>query len=415
MKIALMLGKFPALSETYILNQITGLISRGHEVDIYADEPGETSKVHPDVEKYNLLDKTRYAPLPAKKVIRTVKGSKILLAHGYKSPMTLLRSLNLFKYNYFKHRDQGYFLRLLYSAIPLLDQPAYDIIHCHFAPYGLRGVLLREIGAIQGKIITTFHGFDVNLYPRQTHPKIYQDLFQKGDLYTANTPYTASKAVALGCPPDKILTLPMGINLSHYTFRPPTLGQGESVKIMTVARLVEKKGIEYSLKAVAKVLEHNPNLEYRIVGDGPLRGPLEHLIGELGIAEKVQLLGWKTQEELFHLYDSSHIFLLSSVTAADGDQEGQGLVLQEAQARGLPVLSTLHNGIPEGILEGKSGFLVPERDVEALAEKLSYLVEHPEVWPQMGKAGRTYMEEGYDINKLNDRLVEIYQQLLGSS
>ena len=106
--------------------------------------------------------------------------------------------------------------------------------------------------------------------------------------------------------------------------------------------------------------------------------------------------------------------MLSSVTDSEGDQEGQGLVLQEAQAMGLPVVSTLHNGIPESVLDGQSAFLVPERDVEALAEKLSYLIEHPEVWPGMGQAGRTYVEEYFDLHKLNDQLVEIYQQLLNS-
>ena len=148
------------------------------------------------------------------------------------------------------------------------------------------------------------------------------------------------------------------------------------------------------------------------MGEGVLRPSLENLIAELGISNKVKLVGWKTHDELHKLYADSHIFILSSVTASDGDKEGQGLVLQEAQAMGLPVLSTLHNGIPDGVLDGKSGFLVPERDVDALAEKLNYLVEHPEVWSEMGLAGRKFVEQNYDINKLNDKLVQIYQDLL---
>jgi colanic acid/amylovoran biosynthesis glycosyltransferase len=119
-----------------------------------------------------------------------------------------------------------------------------------------------------------------------------------------------------------------------------------------------------------------------------------------------------TQDEVRELYADSHIFILSSVTAANGDREGQGLVLQEAQAMGLPVLSTLHNGIPDGVLDGESGFLVPEKDADALAEKLTYLIENPENWPEMGLAGRKFVEERYDINKLNDRLVKIYEQIL---
>ena len=126
----------------------------------------------------------------------------------------------------------------------------------------------------------------------------------------------------------------------------------------------------------------------------------------------VKFLGAVEQNEVLNLYQKAHIFILPSVTASNGDREGQALVLQEAQATGLPVVSTLHNGIPEGVLDGKSGFLVPERDVNALAERLNYLIEHPELWPKMGFAGRKFVEEKYDIKKLTQQLVEIYQNLI---
>ena len=156
------------------------------------------------------------------------------------------------------------------------------------------------------------------------------------------------------------------MNVSKYSFQAKKLSHGETVKIITVARLVEKKGLEYSIKAVAKVFKSYPNIEYYLVGDGELRPKLLQLIKFLGLGEKVKLLGWMDEEEVRRLYQDTHIFILSSVTASDGDMEGQGLVLQEAQAMGLPVLSTLHNGIPDGVLDGKSGFLVPEKDVDAL-------------------------------------------------
>jgi colanic acid/amylovoran biosynthesis glycosyltransferase len=184
----------------------------------------------------------------------------------------------------------------------------------------------------------------------------------------------------LGCPENKIYKLPVGLEISQYNFYERKLTAGEKVKIITVGRLVEKKGIEYGIKAIAKVVEKNPEVVYTIVGDGVLRNSLENLILELGIAENIKLVGWMTQEQVRHLYAVSHIFMLPSVTAANEDREGQALVLQEAQAMGLPVLSTLHNGIPEGLLDGKSGFLVPEKDVEALAEKLNYLIDRPSEW-----------------------------------
>ena len=151
MKIACLVGKFPSLSETFILNQITGLIERGHEVDIYGTKPNKPSKIHPDVEKYQLLEHTYYHPyIPANKLWRALKGLGLLLTHFFKSPGVLLRSLNVSRYG-----NHATSLRLLYNVIPLLQTlTQYDIIYCHFGNIGLTGALLREIGGIKGKLIT---------------------------------------------------------------------------------------------------------------------------------------------------------------------------------------------------------------------------------------------------------------------
>ncbi|MCG5056862.1 MAG: glycosyltransferase [Limnoraphis sp. WC205] len=408
MKIAFIVGTFPSLSETFILNQITGLIERGHQVDIYADSPQDQDKFHADVEKYQLSNRTYYRPRwshPRRKA--ALKGLGLFLENFPKNPPVLLRSLNVFQY-----KQEAYSLRLLYAAIPMIGKKPYDIIHCHFGQLGQKGVTLREIGAIQGRLITSFHGADVNSPVWYSRGGTYKKLFKLGDKFTVNSNFTADRAIALGCPPEKIVKLPMGLNLSLYQFKARYLQVNEPVKIITVARLVEKKGIEYSIRAVAQVLKEYPNLIYRIVGDGGLRESLEQLIRELNVSENVKILGWMTQEEVRQLYTDSHLFILSSVTATDGDKEGQGLVLQEAEAMGLPVLSTIHNGIPDGVLDGKSGFLVPEKDVSALAEKLRFLLKNPEKWLEMGQAGRAFVEENYEINKLNDQLVEIYSKLI---
>jgi colanic acid/amylovoran biosynthesis glycosyltransferase len=360
------------------------------------------------VEKFHLLDCTYEIGNSDNPFWRVLKIFPLFLTRFYKNPKVFLKSLNIAKYG-----REAKSLTLLYLASNVLGkQLKYDIIHCHFGQNGIKGVFLREIGIFQGKIITTFHGNDVHYYPRKYGKNVYKALFEKGDLYTINSRFTGNKAIELGCSNEKIIRHPVGLETSKFNFKKREINTDKLIKIITVARLVEKKGIEYSIKAVAQVLKKHTNLEYQIVGEGVLRPSIENLIAELGISNQVKLLGWKTHDELQKLYADSHIFILSSVTASDGDKEGQGLVLQEAQAMGLPVLSTLHNGIPDGVLDGKSGFLVPERDVEALAEKLNYLVEHPEVWSEMGLAGRKFVEQNYDINKLNDKLVQMYRDLL---
>lgn len=408
MKIAFIVGTFPTLSETFILSQITGLLDLGHEVDIFAGYNPNQEKVQPNVEKYQLTEHVYYFNMPAKKAKRVLKGLGLLVTNFHKAPARLLRTLNIFKYG-----KDALSLRILYAVIPFLGkEQKYDIIHCHFGPNGNLGVLLREIGILKGKIITTFYGYDINVIKQ---PELYAYLFQEGNLFIVNTNFSKRKVIELGGPSGKILVLPLGLYLDRFPFKRISIKSGDEVKILTVARLVEKKGLEYSIRAVAEVVRRHPDwsLKYRIAGGGVLEDKLKFLISELGVINKVELLGESDQDEINKLYQESHIFILSSVTAENGDREGQALVLQEAQAVGLPVLSTLHNGIPEGVLDGQSGFLVPERDVDALAERLEYLIEHPKIWPVMGKTGRRFIEERYDIKKLSQQLVEIYQNLIG--
>jgi colanic acid/amylovoran biosynthesis glycosyltransferase len=402
MRVAVMVGSFPQLSEIFILHQITGLIDRGHEVDIFSGTEGDTTNVHRDVEKYRLLERTYVRSrrdCHAREHNQEPVGT--LLLRCLRARRILLASCNPFKYG-----KAAAEFKLLRTAIPFLGKPPYDVIHSHFGSTGLKAVMLREIGAVRSKLITTFHGTDVHHYQGQSAPAIYQPLFVKGDAFTVATNFMKERLVQLGCRPEKIFKLPMAVDLGRFTFQPRTLHHSEPVRILTVARLVESKGLDYSIRAVAKVIATHSRLEYHIVGDGPQRASLERLIAELQVGDKVKLLGWKTQEQVHQLYSESHLFVLASL------QEGQGLVLQEAQAMGLPVLSTSHKAISEGVLDGQSAFLVPERNVDALAGRLGFLVEHPEAWPEMGRSGRAFVEAHYDLNRLNDRLVEIYREVL---
>ena len=407
MKVAFLVGHFPVLSETFILNQITGLIDRGHEVDIYADQIGNTSKIHLSVEKYHLLEHTYYLPqIPENLLLRVVKGIGLLCANGYKEPWLFVRALNVFKYG-----KQALSLWLLYTAIPL-SKKSYDIIHCQFGTQSFRGMSFRNINAPRAKLITSFRGHDISTYVQEYGDRVYDQLFKTGDFFLANCEYFQRRVLKLGCDEKKIVVHESGIDCTRFLYTPRHPHTDGRVRITTTGRLVEKKGIEYSIRAVAKQTLVNPNIEYNIIGDGPLREDLQQLIQDLDVSHVVKLLGQKNQQEIIEILNNSQIFIAPSVTAKDGNQDAPVNVLKEAMAMGMPVVSTYHGGIPELVEDGISGFLVPERDADALAEKLGYLIEHPEVWPQMGKAGRAYVEAHYDTNKLNDQLVEIYRQLL---
>lgn len=407
MRIAVLAGGvFPTLSKTFIINQITELIDRGHEVDIYAGEPDSQNVVHPDVEKYNLLNRTYYDRVPRNSQIRLLKTPSILLKKFHKNPAIVTRSLNIFKYG-----KKALSLYLLYQAIPYLDKKPYDIIHCHFGYNGLKAQALRNIGVLKGKLIITFHGVSMSKDLREKGEHIYNKLFERGELFLPISEHWKKKLIKLGCDESKVIVHRMGIDCDNFAFIPRQPSPDNVTRLVSISRLVEKKGIEYGIRAVAKLSKTKPNIEYNIIGDGLLKPKLQELIQELNLSSTVKLLGWKQKTEVINILNNSDILLAPSITAQDGDCEGIPVALMEAMAMGLPVISSLHSGIPELVQNGISGFLVPERDIEGIAEKLNYIIEHPEAWLKMGKAGRKIVEENYDIDKLNNRLLNIYQEL----
>lgn len=422
MKVAFLVGRFPVLSEAFIVNQITGLLSRGHDVDIYALSgfSGE-KKVHPDVEKYDLLARTTYAPvLPNNFLARLGSSAKLLARWGWQDPVLCSRALNVFRYG-----KTAASFRFLHLVVPFLggqsDDKSYDIIHCQFGTYGLLGASLREMGAIAGSLVTTFRGFDISEYPRHQGDDVYHRLFERGDLFFANCDFFRQRVIDLGGDADNIFVHRSSIDCEKFAFSPRKLATLPDTKIpvrlVTVGRLTEKKGLAYGIRAVAKLLENTPfaekfELHYDIIGEGGLRADLQQLIQQLGVSDCVHLLGKKQQTEIIETLRQAHLFIAPCVTSSTGDQDAPINTLKEAMAMGLPVVSTWHGGIPELVEDGVSGYLVPERDAGAIALKLTELMTHPEIWPQMGVAGRAKVLADYELNQLNDELVMHYEQLL---
>jgi colanic acid/amylovoran biosynthesis glycosyltransferase len=333
----------------------------------------------------------------------------------------------------------------LYRLDRLSGRPgAYDVLHAHFGPVGESFRFARELW--KSPLVVSFHGYDFTTLPRKHGAGMYGKLFAAADAVTANSEFTRGRLADLGCPAEKLRLLPVGLDLGDpvtpprsprgdkaqtserqsplkspargdeipseaFSFAARTLRAGESVRLVTVARLVEIKGHEFALRAVAKLRSQRAKMRYDIVGDGPSRLKLESLVAKLGLADTVTLHGARDGVYVRELMAKAHLAMLVSVNI-EGDAEGQGLFLQEAQACGLPVIATQHGALPEGLIPGKSGFVVPERDVEALTERLTYLLAHPEIWLEMGRRGRAFVEQRFDCRKLNERLVQIYREAM---
>ncbi|MBD1914251.1 MULTISPECIES: glycosyltransferase [unclassified Leptolyngbya] len=407
MRVAFLVHDFPSLSETFIINQATGLIDRGHEVDIYTNRVHHNAKMHPDVMKYGLLERTRtLLPIPSSLLMRVLIGISLFITHFYRNPALFLRSLNIFRYGL-----GALALRRVYVAAVLADKPAYDIVHCQFGTQWSNGMTFCELFRPKAKLIVMFRGYDISSYVQERGEHIYDAVFRKGDFFLANCDFFRQRAIKLGCDSNKIAVHRSGLDCGKFPYiaRHPRPERG--VSIATTGRLVEKKGIEYVIRAIAQLLPIYPTLQYNIIGDGILKPKLQQLIDELEVGHAVHLLGWKNEQEITEILKDTDVFVAPSVTAEDGNQDAPTNVLKEAMAMGLPVIGTWHGGIPELVKDGINGFLVPERDVAALADRLSYLIQHPESWEPLGRSGRATIETQYNLDTLNERLVDLYQGL----
>lgn len=286
------------------------------------------------------------------------------------------------------------------------------LLHAHFGTEGVRYSKLKK--KLNIPMITTFYGMDVSVFPKMPYwKKRYIKLFQEGDLFLTEGSNMKKELIKLGCPENKIIVQHLGIDLNKFKFTTRELPEDGNVVVLIAGSFREKKGIPYAIQAFAKVKENHQNIQLRILGDGPMRGEIESLMAELNISNSVTLLGYQPHDIFLKEATNAHVFMLSSITAQDGDTEGGAPVaILEAQATGLPVISSYHADIPEVVIDGKSALLAHEKDVEMLAKHLRYLVEHPEVWDSMGRAGREHVEQEYELNVQVERLEAIYDILV---
>jgi colanic acid/amylovoran biosynthesis glycosyltransferase len=264
---------------------------------------------------------------------------------------------------------------------------------------------------VRGRLVTSFRGADVTRYVKSRGEGVYRGLLRRGDLFMPVSQDFARRIERMGADPRKVVVHRTGIDLRLFAYRSRAAGS-TPLHLVTVARLVEKKGIEYVVRAVARLAAEGADVRYTIVGDGVLRESLARLAGELGVSECVHLAGWRPQREVRDIMDRADVLVAPSVTAASGDQEGIPNAVKEGMALGLPVVSTQHSGIPELVEDGVSGFLVPERDDHALAASIRTIRDSADLRRSMGRAGRTRVEREYDIERLNDALEAHYERLL---
>lgn len=288
------------------------------------------------------------------------------------------------------------------------------LIHAQF---GLSGALaLPWARSLKVPLLVHFRGADATVKPEHARYSSLNHwvyfrriaaLKRETRLFLTVSQFIRDKLLEQGFPPEKVRPHYHGVDVTH--FRPdPTLSRQPVV--LFVGRLTEKKGGEYLIRAMAQVQTILPDTELVMIGDGPLRSELETLAAKQ--LRRYQFLGVQPQTVVKDWMNRARLLATPSVTAAQGDSEGLPNVVLEAQAMALPVVSTLHAGIPEAVIHGETGFLSPERDIEGLADHSLRLLKDPDLWRRFSLKGREHVQAHFNRHQQTRVLEEIYDGIL---
>jgi len=407
MRIAVFSSNFPNISQTFVINQIVGLITLGAEVDIITNEIISHKVMHESVKKYNLLDRVICNKIPSNKsklgkITALVKSIVTLVLKGKLSKLLSIVTD--------QHLETWQKIDLIYMLSQQKQKAVtYTNIICHFGQYGYYVCKLRELGLIAGPVSTVFHGQEVSRYNMiKKNLGAYKELFKRGDLMLPISELWQNQLIEWGCEPSKIKVHRMGVDINDFNMRQASSAFSSPLKVIQVGRLTDKKAILDSINAVIAVSKKMP-IDFTIIGEGELYNEAQQLIESSGSSEFIHLLGKQPQEVVKQKLDDSDVFLLPSIRAVDGDMEGIPVALMEAMAKGLITLSTYHSGIPELIENEVSGFLVQESQVDELANSLLKInklsiqeIEKIRVLAQQKCA------QDFNNNTLNKSLFEYY-------
>ena len=293
----------------------------------------------------------------------------------------------------------------------ILREAQAQVLHIYFGHMGVHLLPLLEITRVPA--IVSFHGADLGIdVDKPAHLALTRRMFDRATLLLVRSESLARKLATLGADSARIRLQRTGIPLGEIPFQqrvPPVDGAWRCVQ---ACRLIPKKGLTTTIRAFAEFAREYPKATLAIAGEGPQLDELRALVRKFGIENRVEFTGFLPQQELRALYARAHFFLHPSETAADGDQEGVPNSMLEAMASGLPVLATLHGGIPEAVERGTSGWLVAERDYAGLAHALLTLSKTESHYSKMSTAAATRVSALFDLTNQARTLEGYYREAI---
>lgn len=392
----MILPSFPRLSETFIVSKFLGLLDSGHDMYIVCSKFSE-----PDWQRFTDLHNRDDLRSRIYENWRVLPHYWVFLYWPFAFLQTLLsRPIPLFQYlqRGWQRFGADIFRRFYLDAQIIRANP--DILHFEFGALAPDRMYLRDL--LDCKIVVSFRGYDIN-YVGLEHENHYREVWERADYLHLLGNDLWRRAQRRGCPPDKPhMLISPAINIDLFqTDRQHE--QKPTFTIISVGRLEWKKGYEYAISAIRAVVDAGYSIQYRIVGDGSYIEPLAFQRHKMDLHDVVEFVGAIPHEQVQSELSNADLFLHAAVS------EGFCNAVMEAQAMQLPVVTSDADGLAENVADGVTGFVVPRRDPQALAEKMMLLLDDANLRQQMGEAGRERVATRFTLDEHIDQFAQLYK------
>jgi glycosyltransferase involved in cell wall biosynthesis len=307
------------------------------------------------------------------------------------------------------------------SVMRKFEREGANLIHAHFGHDGI--LALPYARSLNVPLVVTLHGHDVNIrkecyrsrksgFWQRCYPEQFAVMVRQRNVhFIAVSNALRQAAIDYGVPEDRVVVCYTGIDIRHFQPGPKAMAE-RPPRVVFIGRLVEMKGCAYLIEAFREIGHRIPAAELVVIGDGPLRGDLEALARQMEV--RVAFLGAVTQDVVKQQLSEARVFCLPSITAANGNFESFGMVLLEAQASGVPVVTSARGG-REGLADGVTGFTFAEKDLRKLVQRVCDVLGNPDLASRMSEAGPEYVRQNFDIVRCTEKIEDLYDNILLAS
>jgi colanic acid/amylovoran biosynthesis glycosyltransferase len=390
-KIVLVVPVFPKLSETFVVSNFMAYRENGWDVHVVCGKKRTPDwKSFPDLERPEIIRRVHASWPHTPRFLQAILFLLVFFRCAIANPGAVCRYLSHGSRKFgFMHA-----LNLLYLDSEFIVLKA-DLIHFQFGDLAKGRMHLKEL--LPCRVIVSFRGHDLN-FMGQEEPDFYKEIWEQADAFHFMSRDLLKRAQHRGFTGGEYSIITGAVDCDYFDpgareFAPVAGTTGRPLRILSIGRLSWSKGYEFGLKAVQILIQNGISCEYRIAGDGPFREAVNFIIRDLELENSAKLLSWQPPSAIKAQMQWADVFLHSSIS------EGFGVVVLEAQAMALPVVSTDADGLRENVKDGETGFVVSRRDPEAIAGKLALLCRDANLRKKMGEAGRQRAQTEFTITK----------------